>query len=129
MYYGRNHSTLRRDFTQSLYFLNGDIQNAVIDQDRKTKIFDNFLTNSTAPNVDIEVHNVAIEDLRQAPYKARIEFTKIFYSVPDHQEMHREQWTANVVYRFRNQVASDMLPINPIGLTITYFREDQAFKE
>ena len=129
LYYGRNHSTLRRDFTQSLYFLNGDIQNAVIDQDKKTKIIDNFLTNSTAPNVDIEVHNVAIEDLRQAPYKARIEFTKIFYSVPDHQEMRREQWTANVVYRFRNQVASDMLPINPLGLTIIYFREDQAFKE
>ena len=26
-------------------------------------------------------------------------------------------------------VRNEMLPLNPLGLTITYFREDQAFKE
>ena len=28
-YYGRNHYTIRKDFTNALYFLNGDLQNAI----------------------------------------------------------------------------------------------------
>lgn len=128
LYYARNHSTVRHDFTQSLFFLNGDLENAVIEQNKKAKTIDGFLEDSTAANIDVEVRNVAIEDLRQPPYKARVEFTKIFYSVPDHQEMRRELWTANVVYQFRDQVPANLLPINPLGLTITYFREDQAFE-
>ena len=127
LYYSRNHATVKRDFTHALFFLNGDLENSVIDQNKKSKTIDHFLEDSTAANVDIEVRNVAIEDLRQPPYKARIDFTKIFYSIPDHQEMRREQWTANVIYQFREQVPANLLPINPLGLTITYFREDQAF--
>lgn len=128
LYYARNHSTVQRDFTQSLFFLNGDLENTVIEQNKKAKAIESFLEDSTAANIDIEVRNVAIEDLRLPPYKARVEFTKIFYSIPDHQEMRREQWTANVVYQFRDQVPANLLPINPLGLTITYFREDQAFE-
>jgi hypothetical protein len=37
-------------------------------------------------------------------------------------------WTANVVYTFREQVENEMLLVNPLGLTITYFRQDQAFQ-
>jgi hypothetical protein len=68
---------------------------------------------------------VAIEDLRQPPFKARIEFYKIFTSPLGHTEQKRGFWTANVVYTFRDQVRNEMLPINPLGLTITYFREDK----
>ena len=78
---------------------------------------------------DIEIKNVAIEDLRSAPYRARIEFYKIVTSPIDHSELKRELWTANVVYVFRDQVPNDMLLVNPLGLTITYFREDQAFEK
>jgi len=46
-----------------------------------------------------------------------------------HTEQKRGFWTANVVYTFRDQVRNEMLPINPLGLTITYFREDQAFRD
>lgn len=129
LYYGRNHSTVQRDFTRALYFLNSGLENAVIEENKKTKAIENFVQDSTAPNLDIVVRNVAIEDLRQSPYRARIEFTKIFYSVPDHHEIRRELWTTNVVYLFRDQVPSNMLSINPLGLTLTYFREDQAFKD
>ena len=72
---------------------------------------------------------MAIEDLRQPPFKARVEFYKIFTSPLDHTEQKRELWTTNVVYTFRDQVRNEMLPINPLGLTIAYFREDQAYRE
>ena len=39
----------------------------------------------------------------------------------------RTLYTANFVFFFRSQVPNDLIPINPLGLTITYFREDEAF--
>jgi type IV secretory pathway TrbF-like protein len=128
-YYSRNHYTIRKDFTNSLYFLNGDLQNAILEKYKKEKVIDTFLLDPSQPNIDVEVKNVAIEDLRQPPFRARIEFFKIFTSPLDHTEQKRELWTANVVYTFREQVRNEMLPIDPLGLTITYFREDQAFQE
>jgi type IV secretory pathway TrbF-like protein len=128
-YYSRNHYTIRKDFTNALYFLNGDLQNAILAKYKKEKVIDSFLLDPGQANIDIEVKNVAIEDLRQPPFRARIEFYKIFTSPLDHTEQKRELWTANVVYAFRDQVRNEMLPLNPLGLTITYFREDQAFQE
>jgi type IV secretory pathway TrbF-like protein len=128
-YYSRNHYTIRKDFTNALYFLNGDLQNAILEKYKKEKVIDSFLLDPSQPNIDIEVKNVAIEDLRQPPFRARIEFYKILTSPLDHAEQKRELWTANVVYTFRDQVRNEMLPLNPLGLTITYFREDQAFQE
>jgi len=128
-YYSRNHYTIRKDFTNALYFLNGDLQNAILEKYKKEKVIDSFLLDPSQANIDIEVKNVAIEDLRQPPFRARIEFYKILTSPLDHTEQKRELWTANVVYTFREQVRNEMLPLNPLGLTITYFREDQAFQE
>ena len=128
LFYGRNRFTVQKDFTKSLQFLNGDIQSAIIEQSKKSKTLETFLTDPSAPNIDVEIKNVAIEDLRKAPYRARIDFLKIYTSPIDHAEMKRERWTANIVYVFRDQVPNDMLLINPLGLTITYFRQDQAFE-
>src|SRR6266436_2567733 len=128
-FYSRNHYTMHKDFTKALYFLNGDLQNAILERYKKEKVIDSFLLDLSQPNIDVEVKNVAIEDLRQPPFRARIEFFKIFTSPLDHTEQKRQLWTANVVYTFREQVRNEMLPINPLGLTITYFRQDQAFQE
>jgi|SRR6185437_59963 len=128
LYYSRNHYSIQKDFTNSLYFLSGDLQRAVMDEYHRDKLIENFVADSTQPNVDIEVKNVTIEDLRQSPYKAQIEFVKIFTNPADHSEIKRERWTAHVVYSFREHVANEMLLVNPLGLTISYFREDQAFE-
>ncbi len=129
LFYARNRYTVQKDFTKALLYLNGDLQAATIEQNKKSKAIESFLNDPTAPNTDIEIRNVAIEDLRSAPYRARIEFYKILISPIDRSELKRELWTANVVYVFRDQVPNDMLLVNPLGLTITYFREDQAFEK
>ena len=38
LYFSRNRFTIERDQTNSLYFLNGDVQRAVIDQERKDNV-------------------------------------------------------------------------------------------
>ena len=128
LYFSRNRFTIERDQTDALYFLNGDVQRAVIDQERKDGIIAKYQGDSSLPFVDVEVKNVILDDLRQSPYSARIEFEKIYSNPTDHSELKREQWTASVTYVFREQVKNKELAVNPLGLTIVRFRADQAFE-
>ena len=127
LYFSRNRFTIERDQTNALYFLNGDVQRAVIDQERKDNFIQNYVRDSGLPFVDVEVKNVVLDDLRQSPYSARIEFEKVFTNSADHSEMKRERWTATVTYVFRENVKNNELAVNPLGLTIVRFRADQAF--
>jgi type IV secretion system protein VirB5 len=127
LYYGRNHATLQRDFAESLNFFSNDLQGATLLRVNKAKTLETFLLDPGAPNVDIEIKAVVLEDLRQAPYRAHVEFEKVFHSAGDQQEEKRERWSANVVYGFRDEVPNQMLLTNPLGLVISYVHEDQAF--
>ena len=127
LYFSRNRFTIERDQTNSLYFLNGDVQRAVIDQEQKNNTIANYAKDSSLPFVDVDVKNVILDDLRQSPYSARIEFEKIYTNPADQSVLKREQWTATVTYVFRDQVKNNELAVNPLGLTIVRFRADQAF--
>ena len=127
LYYGRNHATLQRDFADSLNFFSDTLANATLAGVRKSKVLDSFLLDPSQPNVDLEIKAVVLEDLRQTPYRAHIEFEKVFRSVDGQDIERRERWTANLVYAFREDVPNAMLLTNPLGLVITYCREDQAF--
>lgn len=127
LYYGRNHATLQRDFSQSLSFLSDPLQSATLATVNQQKTLQNFLLDPGQLNIDIEIDAVVLEDTRRAPYRAQIEFQKVFRSPGDGQEQRRERWTANVIYGFRDQVPNNMLLTNPLGLVISYVHEDQAF--
>jgi len=128
LYFSRNRFTIERDQTNSLYFLNADVQRAVIEQERKENVIANYVKDASLPFVDVEVKNVVLDDLRQSPYSARIEFEKVFTNPADHSQLKRERWTASVTYVFRQQVKNNELAVNPLGLTIVRFRADQAFE-
>jgi type IV secretory pathway TrbF-like protein len=127
LYFSRNRYTLERDQTQALYFLNADVQRAVIEQEQKNNTIATYVKDSTLPYVDIEVKNVILDDLRQSPYSARIEFDKVFTNSGDQSVLKREKWTATVTYVFNPQVSNDKTTVDPLGLTIIRFRVDQAF--
>ncbi len=99
----------------ALRFLNGDVQRAVIDQERKDNVIQNYVRDSELPFVDVEVKNVVLDDLRQSPYSARIEFEKVFTNPTDHSEVKRERWTATVTYVFRENIKNNELAVNPLG--------------
>jgi len=128
LFYRRNRYTIQNDFSKSLYFLDGKLANGILDEYRKTDIVRKFLTNTAAPEIDIDVKKVALEELQSPPYRARVDFYMVYYSPADHSELKRDLYTANFLFVFKAQVPNELIPINPLGLTITYFREDQAFK-
>jgi type IV secretion system protein VirB5 len=128
LYFSRNRFTIERDQTDALYFLNGDVQRAVIAEEQKDKIIQTYREDSSLPYVDVEVKNVVLDDLRQSPYSAQIEFEKVYTNPADHSELKRERWTASVTYVFRENVQNNEMAVNPLGLTIVRFRADQAFR-
>ena len=128
LFFSRNRYTIQHDFSNSLYFMNADVQRAVVEDYRKNKTIDSFIHDSTIPYVDIEVKNVILDDLRQSPYSARVEFLKIYTNPADHSELKRERWIASVTYVFRDAVQNGEIQVNPLGLTIVNFRADQAFE-
>jgi type IV secretory pathway TrbF-like protein len=127
LYFSRNRFTVERDQTNALYFLNSDVQQAVIQQERKNNTIVKYRDDSTLPFVDVEVKNVILDDLRESPYSAQVVFDKIYTNPADQTEIKRERWVASVTYVFRSTVKNEELAVNPLGLTIIRFRADQAF--
>lgn len=128
LYYRRNRYTIQDDFSKALYFLDGKLADGILDAYRKSDIIRKFLTNTSAPEVDVEVKKVALEEMQTPPFRARVDFYLVYYSPADHSELKRDLYTANFIFLFKSRVPNELIPINPLGLTITYFREDEAFK-
>ncbi len=128
LYYRRNRYTIQDDLSKSLYFLDGKLANGILDAYRQHDIIKKFITNTAAPEIDVDVKKVALEEMQTPPFRARVDFYLVYYSPADHSELKRDLYTANFVFVFKSQVPNELIPINPLGLSVTYFREDQAFK-
>lgn len=126
-HYGRMRATLQENFSRSLYYLDGRLAEEVMERTKKSKAFEDSLSGQT-DEIDVRVSNVAIEDLRKAPYRATVDYEKVYLNPGNRQEIRRERYVGNFVFVVRERVPNAMVPINPLGLTITYFREDQAFE-
>ena len=127
LYYRRNHATINDDFTQALYFLDGKLAADTIHQFKEKSIIQSFLSDSTASERDIDVQQVVIEPMDKAPYKGTVDFFQSEYSPSDHSVSKRTLYTASFLFSFRDHVSNTEILTNPLGLTITYFREDEAF--
>jgi type IV secretion system protein VirB5 len=125
-HYSRMRATVRQQYAESLYFLDGRLTDATIEANKKAGTIERFLTGGSE-EIDVRVKNVTLEDLRQPPYRATVDFDEVALSPATHGEVRRETYVAHVVFVLDDHVDNARIPINPLGLRITYFREDQAF--
>ena len=82
----------------------------------------------TITRVEIQVKNVTLEELKDPPYRAVVEFDLVYYAAGNRQEHLRDTCVAHINFVVRDQVPNAAIPVNPLGLTVTYVRIDQAFK-
>lgn len=127
LFYGRNRYTIQHDFSNSLYFLDSPLAASWMDSYRKGKVIETFLADGTQPGIEIDVKQIAIQDLRKPPYHATIDLDEVAYNQADDSTLNRSSYTVSVVYVFRQNVPASDVPVNPLGLTITYFHMDKAF--
>ena len=125
-HYSRMRATVKEQYAESLYFLDSRLADATIETNRKAGTIERFLTSGNE-EIDVRVKNVTLEDLREPPYRATVDFDKVYLSPATRAETRRETYVANLVFVVQDKVDNARIPINPLGLTITYFREDQAF--
>jgi type IV secretory pathway TrbF-like protein len=126
-HYGRMRATVQENFSRSLYFLDGRLADEIIEKNKKSKALETFLS-AQSEEVDVRVNSVAIEDLRKPPYRATVDYEKVFFTPGTRQETRREKYVGNFVFTVKERVTNAMIPVNPLGFNITYFREDQAFQ-
>lgn len=126
-HYSRRRATARENFARSLYFLDGRLADATIEANKKNKTIETFLAGQ-GQEIEVTVRNVSIEDMRTSPFRATVDFEKVYYNPGDAIEIKREKYAAHFVFVVKERVTNAMIPVNPLGLTITYFREDQAFE-
>jgi type IV secretion system protein VirB5 len=125
-YYGRVRGAAKDDFARSLYFMAPKLADQRLAEEKETKALDNFIL-GVGDQVEVSITQISIEDLRQQPYRAVITYDKSFYSQLDHQLKGHAKFTAHVQFIVLDKVPHSLVPVNPLGLTITYLREDQAF--
>lgn len=53
--------------------------------------------------------------------------TRTTFPQIDHSFKRRAKFTAHVQFIVLDKVPHNLVPVNPLGLTISYLREDQAF--
>jgi type IV secretion system protein VirB5 len=126
-HFARIRSTVKQQYAESLFFLDASLADATIAQHQRDHAIEDFLS-GTADEVEIVVKNVTLDDLKTSPYKASVEFEQVFYGLGDRQERKRETFVAQLTFVIRDQIPNAMVLVNPLGLTITYFRVDQAFQ-
>lgn len=127
LFYGRNRYTVQSDFSNSLYFLDSSLAASWMDSYRKGKVIEDFLADGTQPGIDVDVKQIAVQDLRKPPYHATIDFDEVAYNQANQNTLRRASYTVNVDFAFRQHVPASFVPVNPLGLTITYFHMDKAF--
>jgi type IV secretory pathway component VirB8 len=127
LYYRRNRATISDDFSQALYFLDGKLAGDTIQAFKEQNIIKDFLTERLSPERDIDVRQVVIEPMDKPPFRATVDFFEIEYRPADHTVGRKTLYTGSLLFSFRDQVPNEDILVNPLGLTISYFREDEAF--
>jgi type IV secretion system protein VirB5 len=127
-HFSRLRATVQRDYPDSLFFLAPALAEATISVNDRTRVIETFLTSPTADEVDIEVRNVTFGELETSPYKAAVDFDMLYFAPGTRQERRRETYVLQVDFLLRDAVPNAFVQVNPLGLQITHFRVDQAFK-
>ena len=126
-HFARMRATVKERYAESLYFLDASLADATIGQNQRSQVLETFLAGH-GDEIEVQVKNVTLDDLQAAPYKATVDFEKVYYAPGGRQERKRETFVVQLTFVLRDQIPNAMVLVNPLGLTITYFRVDQAFQ-
>ena len=72
------------------------------------------------------VENVVLRILpaESPPWQASADFDLVLF--PPGQDPQRQRWTASLQFTFLSVISPALLPVNPLGLIVTYIQADQA---
>ena len=127
LHYARLLGSDEERFGRSLFYLDATLARAVIEDERKNPQLAQFVRESSE-EIDIDIKNIVLQDLRARPMKASVDFDKVFYPRGERRELRRERYAGYFEFVIQDKIPNAFVLVNPLGITITYFRVDAAFK-
>jgi type IV secretory pathway component VirB8 len=128
LHFGRFVSTVEERYSKSMFFVDEKLSRALIEEERKSLSIARFVKEG-GDEVDIVINNIALQDVRSTPMKANVDFEKVFLSRGQNREVRRERHAGYFEFIVHENLPNAFVLVNPLGLTITYFRTDVAFKQ
>src|SRR4051812_7113798 len=110
-HFSRLRATVQREYADSLFFLEPALADATIAQNEQSHAMEQFLGNPSAEETDIAVQNVSLSEFAKPPFKAAINFQKVFYAPGTRAERARETYIAQVDFIMRERVPNEFVRV------------------
>lgn len=122
-YYGRRRATIRTAWPRALQFLDRPLSRAAAAAQTDSVAL--LAAGFQAPERAVASVTLRVLPSPEPPYQATADFDLVVHSTPGG-EPSRERWTASIHFTFLDPVPAALLPVNPLGLVITYLEADRA---
>ena len=121
-FYSRRRATVQQNWSRSLRFLSTELANASFRAESQNIA----LLAAGAAKDELQVERVVlrIQANPQQPHTATADFDLVRLHMAN--EVNRQRWSLSLQFQFLNQIPSDLIVFNPMGIVITYLRGDQA---
>ena len=121
-FYSRRRATVEEHWSRSLRFLSTDLANASFRAESQNIA----LLAAGAARDELQVHRVVlrIQANPQEPHSATADFDLVRLVAQN--EVERERWSLSLQFLFLNEIPSDLIVFNPMGIVITYLQGDRA---
>jgi type IV secretory pathway component VirB8 len=127
LHYARLVGSVEERFSRSLYYLDASMARSIVEEERTGQKIAQFSRDSSE-EIDVEIKNIVLQDVRVKPMKASVDFEKIIYPRGERRELRRERYSGYFEFVVQEHIPNAFVLVNPLGLTITYFRVDAAFR-
>ena len=121
-FYSRRIATARAAFPRALRFLNSQLSQQAFAEHGDSLAL--LATGSVRAERQVEAVVLRVLPTPEPPYEATADFDLIL-TFPERNPI-RERWTASIQFTFLESVPAPLLPVNPLGLIITYIEADRA---
>lgn len=128
-FYSRQRATLRRDFTEAIYFLDETYREKILPDRQRRQVYETFRTDPAADDLEVTVDNVTLSELETPPFHAAIYVTKQGY-VSGTRTKRGDPVKADVQVEFTILPAAPkwLRDENPIAIQITRLEGFEAFQ-
>ena len=123
-YYGRQRATVATAWPRALRFLQTSLSRAAFEAQADTVAA--LSAGRPSGGLEKRVEQVVLRILpaQEPPWQASADFDVVVL-MPG-RDPERQRWTASLQFIFLDQIPTELLPVNPLGLIVTYINADRA---
>ena len=121
-HYSRRTATAQTAWARSLRFLATSLADAAFRRDGQAVA--TVAAGLVEEELQVERVALAIRPQPEAPHGADADFDLVL--LDNGEEVSRERWSVSMQFTFLDQVPPDLLPVNPMGIIVTYVQADRV---